>query len=349
MKNFVCSLWALTALAALVIFTMLAPLSCAECPVLSNYVEKEYTSEGNNLIEVDLESDKQENLVFIYVDESRVDESRVFNLTETKNGRYFGHLTFDVTNTFVYKFYLSAPGYHSLLITTDGTYGIEDITGLCVNPECNKAAHKCNSTGNIIKRVKTTASVEHYGIDYTVQFVNGTVKIPYTMEPFNISLPDSNIFSSTNNSYDLKELKDPILISGIIYDKDANPAPGLTVGFYLHGSEPTLVHIFTKTGADGKFTIYYQPKGKVIYVVNLIIFTNESSQSAWTYNFRTKSAAVIIKKSKDLGIFIPAFPLVPTFIGAIVIGGLVILILTGQINIFSYKGHHTVKKEKEKE
>lgn len=323
---------------ALIVFFgfLCGSFACGACPVLSNYADKVYSSEGVNIIEFDVESDEQNQPIFIYADESRVDEFKILNLTEKKNGRYFKHIEFDVTNAFVYKFYLSAPGYHSLLITTDGTYGMEDITGLCESPKCNRTSHACNATGDIIKRVKTISNTEHYGIDYKVRFENGTVKLPYTETPMNISLPASFMFSLSNGT-EMKELKDPFVISGIVYDKDANPAPNLIVGFYLHGTEGTFIHIFTKTGDDGKFIIYYQPKGKLIYVVNLIILTNESAQTYWSYNFRTKYASLEVKKSSDLGIFIPAFPLVPTFIAAVVVGTILILILIGKIDLFKYQ------------
>jgi len=327
---------------ALIVFfgLLFGSFASGACPVLSGYVDKVYSSTGENIIEFDVESDEQDQPIFIYVDESRVDEFKIFNLSEKRDGKYFKHIKFDITKTFI-NTYLSTPGYHSLLITSDGTYGMEDITGLCENPVCNRTRHPCNATGNIMKSVKTISDIEQYGISYKLRFENKSINISYTETPMNISLPDSFMFQLSNkteiNKTEIKELRNYVVISGIVYDKDANPASNITVGFYLHGAEGTFRHIFTKTGDDGKFIIYYEPKGKMVQVINLLIMTNESIQTYNTWDFKIKYAVLETKKEIPKKENTAVFPLVPTFIISIVVGAFLTMVLVGKIKLGKIK------------
>ncbi|MFN3527931.1 MAG: hypothetical protein ACK4YO_02390 [Candidatus Altarchaeaceae archaeon] len=331
----------------------------AECPKLYNYVEKIYKTtdeKESNILEFDIESDEQLIPVYIYIDSTKIQEQVVLNLSERKNGRFFDHVKIDLKDRSISE-YFRAPGIHTLLITTDPDYTFEDISGLCENPLCNKAKHKCAPSDRIIKKVKVVSTKRRYGADFKLYTLNNT-EISYIESEFDPLKVFENV--DTEGEYKWKffilgnqsipkyinetkikteKFSTAIVVEGIIYDNNAKPAEGIIVVVYIVGPEKKIVHIATVTDREGKFVIYYRPEFNEVYRIPKIGIYSDGYFDAYLYGGLKASKVDLTKKMGTL----PekeykGLPVVETFIIGLIIGTILTLFGVGYLQKIFKRG-----------
>lgn len=321
----------------------------AECPKLYNYVEKTYKvfkDAEDNILEFDIESPKQIVPVYIYIDSPHIHEEVILNLSQKKDGLFFDHVKINLKDKYVPEVYLNAPGIHTLLITTDPKYALEDIYGLCENPSCNKTKHKCAPSDRIITKIKVVSTKRAYGVDFKL-YSSENVKISYVEDEYSPFQNESaetykwKFFALSNNSMLREEDKSQIktenfpialVVEGIVYDKDANPLKGADVLLYIAGVEERVIHIATITDENGKFIVYYRPEGKAVYRLPKIGIIDKDRFDAYIYGWSaTNKADLTPKKPKCEELPFRGLPVDLTLAIGLIIGTILTLFGVGYL------------------